>query len=182
MLRCAWRLDFWAEIGNGASGATSGRPYCFPRCWASFFCWRPILKKPHKPAVGVFRMENLKRSRAGGFSLMSKSRKLAVSLQGGLWFALCVLLALSTPPRLLGRPGNRKAPRAAARIGRTAIGDPLATIQPRRRGNTCSSQRPRQEITYPHRAYPAGNSGEIRRFECKDCRHGGRCQSHQLAR
>ena len=110
MLRCAWRLDFWAEIGNGASGATSGRPYCFPRCWASFFCWRPILKKPHKPAVGVFRMENLKRSRAGGFSLMSKSRKLAVSLQGGLWFALCVLLALSTPPAYSAAPATAKPP------------------------------------------------------------------------
>ncbi len=55
-------------------------------------------------------MENLKRSRAGGFSLMSKSRKLAVSLQGGLWFALCVLLALSTPPAYSAAPATEKPP------------------------------------------------------------------------
>lgn len=55
-------------------------------------------------------MENLHHSRAGGFSLMSKSRKLAASLQGGLWFALCVLLALSTPPAYSAAPATEKPP------------------------------------------------------------------------
>jgi|GEM_PF-1264753 len=55
-------------------------------------------------------MENLQRSRAGGFSLISKSPKLAVSLQGGLWFALCVLLALSTPPAYSAAPATEKPP------------------------------------------------------------------------
>ena len=55
-------------------------------------------------------MENLHHSRAGGFSIMAKSRSLAASLQGELWLAIFVLLALSISPAYAAAPATAKPP------------------------------------------------------------------------
>ncbi len=75
-------------------------------------------------------MENLHHSRAGGFSIMAKSRSLAASLQGELWLAIFVLLALSISPAYAAAPATAKPPAQPAASAVPASATPAQPSTP----------------------------------------------------